>query len=132
VRAPAAHEQSDDLQRRHGQEEQHADVEVGHAEAGRERDGREDQHARDQEDQRRQVVDPAVGLVGDDVLLHHQLERIRDRLQPAVRPADVVRADARLHAGGELALEQRDVGDEADHHVQDDERGDGVVEDWRH
>ena len=59
VRSPAGHEQPDDFHRRDREEEQDADVEVGDAEPGRERDRREDQHARDEEDDRRQIEDPA-------------------------------------------------------------------------
>ena len=74
-----------------------------------------------QEDDRRQVVDRCVGRRRHDVFLHHQLHRVGDRLEQAVR-ADAVRTDARLHPRGELALEQRDVGDDADDDVQDDHR----------
>ena len=61
VRAPPGHEQADDLHRRHGQEEQHAGVEIGDAEPRRERDRREDQQARHQEDDRREVEDRPIG-----------------------------------------------------------------------
>ena len=45
------------------------------------------------------------------------LTRVGNRLQQAVRP-DAVRPDARLHARRELALEQRDVGEDADERAE--------------
>src|SRR4030095_328125 len=60
VGAPAAHEENDDLHRRHREEDEDPDVEVGDPEAGRERQRGEDQHAGDEEHDRRQVVDRAV------------------------------------------------------------------------
>src|SRR6266581_4921056 len=60
------------------------------------------------------------------VLLEDQLETVGERLEPAVRPADVIGPDARLHPRRELALEQDDVGDEDQDRVEDDEGLDGA------
>src|SRR5262249_7072496 len=68
-----------------------------------------------------------VGGARDHVLLHHELERVRDGLEQPVG-ADAVGADARLHARGELPLEQRDVGHHADDRVEHGEPDDEVVE----
>src|SRR5207245_7073922 len=57
-----------------------------------------------------------------DVLFEHELERVRDRLEPPMGAAHVVGADPRLHSRRELALEERRVGDHEDDGVQDDER----------
>ena len=46
--------------------------------------------------------------VGDDVFLQHQLERIGERLQQAVR-ADAHGAEAHLEIGEHFALDQHDV-----------------------
>ena len=59
--------------------------------------------------------------VGHQVFLHHQLQRVGDRLQQPVRP-DAVRTDARLHARRELPLEQRHVGEDADERAEHDGR----------
>src|SRR3954463_8909198 len=52
------------------------------------------------------LTPPAPGSRRHDLLLEQQLDAVGDRLQQPVR-ADAIRTDPRLHARGELALEQR-------------------------
>jgi len=72
-----------------------------------------------------------VRLRRDDVFLDHELERVGDPHQEAVRP-DAVGADARLHVAGDLALgvgRHAGVdGDEIDEEEADGEDADEGVE----
>ena len=115
VRAPAAHEQADDLHRRDGQEEQDADVEVGDARA----------RARTGSWRRSACTAPgtrsAPGCRPQRSACRGTMSSFIISLSASAigcsQPcgADAVGPDARLHARRELPLEQRDVGDDADH-----------------
>ena len=85
---------------------------------GRHRDGRGDE------------VEQLVHLGGDDLFLEDELESVGDGLEQAPG-ADAVGADAVLRPGGDLALQQHQIGaralDDA-HHDDDDDQGDPEVE----
>ena len=80
------------------------DAVVAVAEVTAEGDHRPHEEGRHEGEERRQPVDPAVGAVGQEVLLEDQLHAVGERLQETER-SRLVRPDAVLHAGDDLALE---------------------------
>ena len=118
-RAPTGHEHADDRQRRDGQGEEDADVEVGDHEvlAGRQHDV--EQQRRHQHDQRRRLEDDPVGLVGDEVLLLDELGAVGEQLEQAAR-SRLLRTLTALHPRHDLEQE----------HDAEDQRG-GRHEDGR-
>ena len=114
---------------RHRHDIQQADVDVGDVERNlaseetdrrTERNDRVDDQRRHHRDDRRGGEHPLVGPHRRDVFLDHQLDRIGDRLQDAVR-TDAHRSEPRLRPRDDLALEQHHIGDRDERRVQDDD-----------
>ena len=125
---PAGQHDAVHAQRRAGEDDEHADRQVGelqrgvvaeHRHLGPERDDREREERRYRRQDRRQEVDRLVGQHRDDLFLEGELHAVGERLQRAPR-ADAVRADAVLHPADDLALEH----DREQRH-DDEEREDG-------
>ncbi len=91
-----------------------------------ERDERESDERRHDHQHGRHVEEDAIGGAWGDVFLDDELGDVGQRLEPAVGKADLVRPDAVLHPGGDLALQPRHVGDDGhrdpEHHRRADER----------
>ena len=86
-----------------------AGIDIGQHHAAIERNHRPRRQRRRNRQHRRQQEQELVGLRRDDDFLEHQLDRIRNRLQPATR-ADAVGADAHLHVTDNLALGVSHIG----------------------
>jgi hypothetical protein len=106
-RRPARHEHADDRQRRDGQGEEHAGVEVFDHEPRAGGDDDEQEERRDEHDRGRHREDRPVGLVGDDVLLLDELYEVADELVPAVEAPGLHGPQAALHVGH--GLHQEDI-----------------------
>ena len=129
ARRPARQHDAVDAERGAGEDEQHADRQVGQLQRRvvaeqrhrrPERDDREGEERRDRRQDRGQEVDRLVGQQRDDLFFEGQLHAVGERLQRAPR-ADPVRADAVLHAPDDLALEddrEQRHDDEEDEHAQ--------------
>ena len=136
ARRPAGEHDPVDGDGRQRQQQQHTDRRVGQlqpgdvaedhdravlavAEVAAERDDRPDQERRDEREVRRQLEHEPAGVVRDQVFLEEQLRAVGERLQDAERTG-LVRADAVLHPGDDLALEpdhqhRADEADDEDH-----------------
>ena len=64
-----------------------------------------------------------------EALLANELDEISDRLEEPVGP-DSVRAVAQLHAGKQLAFHPRQIGEQQQYDVHDDERLGNVDPPW--
>ena len=128
---PAGQHDAVDADRRHGEDEQHRDRQVGELQRrvvpkietiGPDRDHREGEERRGGRDDRRQDVERLVDHRRDQVFLERQLDAVGETLHDTER-ADPVRARPGLHPADDAALgpdhEQR-------RHDQEDEDDDGL------
>jgi hypothetical protein len=140
VGGPAAERHAINAQRRDGQNEQDADVEVGQPQVGlhaedldlRAEWNDDDRDQRDRHgEKRRQQIEERVGAGGHDTLLRQQLEDIGDGLQQAVR-ADAIGARAQLNMRQHLALDPLQVGQSRQQREQHDRGFDQAEEEEVH
>ena len=105
VGGPARHDDAVDAERRHREEIENADIDVGDDPAVVERDHRPGGEGQRHADQRRQQEDHLVGAGRDDHFLEQEFERVGDGLQQA-EGADHIGAAAHLHRRPDLAVGQ--------------------------
>ena len=114
ARRPAGEHHAVHGQRRHGEEEEEPDVEVGDDPALGDRDDDEGEQRRDQHQGRRDHEHPPVGERRRPVFLEEDLERVGEHLQQAGR-ADPVGAVAVLDEAEQPALVPDQAGGDGEH-----------------
>src|ERR687897_323544 len=100
------------------------------AEVAAEWDHRPHDKRRHEREERSHAVHEAIGAVGHEVFLEDQLHAVGERLQDAER-SGLVRPDAVLHPGDDLALEPDHEHGGNEPEAEDDEDLDGDDDDRR-
>ena len=117
--------------RRHGEEEQQANVEVGDDDGTGKRNDREGHERGGDDDARSEDEDGFIGEAWDPVLLREDLDHVRDDLQKTKRP-DTVRTVPLLPKREHAAFEPDQAGGHRQHRDQYAEDHDDVSNGFRH
>ena len=114
VRRPAGEHHAVGAHRRHREEDQQADREVGDADAGRDRDDQEPEQPGHHDHRRSEHEEEAVRERRHPVLLPDQLDGVGDRLQQSER-SDAVRSVALLDQREQPPLDPHQEAGEREH-----------------
>jgi len=114
VGSPPAEDDAEGAEGADADDEEKADVDVaGYLKPWTKRDGAHRSECGGHGKDRGKPEDKLVGVIGDQVFLDEKFQCVGDGLQQAVR-ADAHWAEARLHVGHDLALDEDNVaGDES-------------------
>lgn len=121
VGRPAAHDDAINLERRYGEDEEDADIDVRDHPVRIERNDRPGGERQRHGNERREQKDRLVGAGRDDRLLEDEFQKVGEGLEQP-KGADDVRAAAKLHGRPDLPVGEQDIGDEKQQRDQKQER----------